>query len=86
MNLKAELLILGKIERAKGGSLFFTDNFLRFCNFSEDIDLAIDRIYLGFDGELSKNQRTNFRKKTSSYTTLASSFPVFRSNFGTTSE
>lgn len=35
--------------------------------FSEDIDLAIDRTFLGFDGELSKNQRTNLRKKTSSY-------------------
>ncbi len=35
--------------------------------FSEDIDLAIDRTFLGFDGKLSKNQRTNLRKKTSSY-------------------
>lgn len=35
--------------------------------FSEDVDLAIDRTYLGFDGELSKNQRTELRKKASSY-------------------
>lgn len=32
--------------------------------FSEDIDLAIDRGYLGFEGELSKNQRDNLRKTT----------------------
>jgi predicted nucleotidyltransferase component of viral defense system len=32
--------------------------------FSEDIDLAIDRGYFGFEGELSKNQRDNLRKTT----------------------
>lgn len=36
--------------------------------FSEDVDLAIDRSFLGFEGELSKNQRTELRKKASSYT------------------
>lgn len=36
--------------------------------FSEDVDLAIDRSFLGFKGELSKNQRTELRKKASSYT------------------
>ncbi len=45
MNLKAELQMLGKIKKAKRGSLFFTDDFLRFGNFSEDIDLAIDRTF-----------------------------------------
>ena len=30
--------------------------------FSEDVDLAIDRDYLGFGGELSKSQRTALRK------------------------
>ena len=35
--------------------------------FSEDIDLAIDRNFLGFEGELSKNQRTELRKATSRY-------------------
>ena len=32
--------------------------------FSEDIDLAIDRNYFGFTGELSKNQRDKLRKTT----------------------
>jgi predicted nucleotidyltransferase component of viral defense system len=36
--------------------------------FSEDVDLAIDRSFLGFKGELSKNQRTQLRKKASNYT------------------
>ena len=31
--------------------------------FSEDIDLAIDRSFLGFEGELSKNQIDKLRKK-----------------------
>jgi len=35
--------------------------------FSEDIDLAIDRSFFGYDGELSKKQRTKLRKETSSY-------------------
>ncbi|MFE3847251.1 nucleotidyl transferase AbiEii/AbiGii toxin family protein [Flavobacterium sp. LB3P45] len=35
--------------------------------FSEDIDLAIDRRFLNFDGELSKKQRTALRKAASTY-------------------
>lgn len=35
--------------------------------FSEDIDLAVDRNFLGYSGELSKKQRTKLRKETSSY-------------------
>jgi hypothetical protein len=35
--------------------------------FSEDVDLAIDREFLGFSGELSKNQRNALRKAASSY-------------------
>lgn len=35
--------------------------------FSEDIDLAIDREFLGFKGELSKNQRDKLRKKSGKY-------------------
>jgi predicted nucleotidyltransferase component of viral defense system len=31
--------------------------------FSEDIDLAVDRSFFGFDGELEKKERTNLRKK-----------------------
>jgi hypothetical protein len=47
--------------------------------FSEDIDLAIDRNFLGFSGELSKKERTKLRKRTSEY--LESSFlPLFINN------
>jgi hypothetical protein len=37
--------------------------------FSEDVDLSIDRTFLGFEGDLSKNQRTNLRKQAGIYTT-----------------
>ena len=37
--------------------------------FSEDVDLAVDRSFLGFEGILGKNQRTKLRKKSSSYIT-----------------
>ncbi len=36
--------------------------------FSEDVDLAIDREFLGFSGELSKDKRMELRKKASLYT------------------
>ncbi len=36
--------------------------------FSEDIDLAIDRGYLGFEGVLSKSKKTRLRKEASAYT------------------
>lgn len=35
--------------------------------FSEDVDLAIDRQFLGFDGELTKKQITALRKTANSY-------------------
>ncbi len=35
--------------------------------FSEDVDLAIDRSFFGFSGDLSKNQRTQLRKTAGSY-------------------
>ncbi len=35
--------------------------------FSEDIDLAIDRNFMGFSGVLSKKERTKLRKVTSEY-------------------
>lgn len=35
--------------------------------FSEDIDLAIDRDFLGFEGELSKSERTKLRKAAKLY-------------------
>jgi predicted nucleotidyltransferase component of viral defense system len=37
--------------------------------FSEDIDLAIDKEFFGFAGELGKNQRDKLRKKAGAYTT-----------------
>jgi hypothetical protein len=37
--------------------------------FSEDIDLAIDKEFFGFTGELGKNQRDKLRKKAGMYTT-----------------
>jgi len=35
--------------------------------FSEDVDLAVDRKFLGFEGDLGKNQRTKLRKASSKY-------------------
>lgn len=35
--------------------------------FSEDVDLAVDRSFFGFDGDLSKKQRTQLRKAASKY-------------------
>lgn len=35
--------------------------------FSEDIDLAIDRKFMGFSGDLTKKERTKLRKATSEY-------------------
>lgn len=35
--------------------------------FSEDIDLAVDRSYFGFQGDLKKNQRTKLRKTAQIY-------------------
>jgi len=37
--------------------------------FSEDIDLAIDKKFFGFTGELGKNQRDKLRKTAGAYTT-----------------
>lgn len=37
--------------------------------FSEDIALAVDRTFFGFEGELGKNQRTNLRKAANKYIT-----------------
>lgn len=51
----------------KGGtSLSKSWNLIQ--RFSEDIDLAIDRKFLGFDGVLSKNKRTQLRKVANRYT------------------
>jgi hypothetical protein len=36
--------------------------------FSEDLDLAIDRVFLGFEGSLTKRQRTQLRKAANLFT------------------
>lgn len=51
----------------KGGTSL-SKAFKLIDRFSEDVDLAIDRDYLGFGGELSKNQRTALRKAASAFT------------------
>lgn len=59
---------IGKHMVFKGGtSLSKAWNLIE--RFSEDIDLAIDRNFFGFTGELSKNQRTNLRRETNKYIT-----------------
>ena len=51
----------------KGGtSLSKSWNLIQ--RFSEDIDLAIDRKFLGFEGDLSKSKRTQLRKAANRYT------------------
>lgn len=48
--------------------------------FSEDIDLAIDRSFFGFQGMLSKNQRTKLRKASNEYITTVL-YPVLKEQF-----
>jgi predicted nucleotidyltransferase component of viral defense system len=48
--------------------------------FSEDIDLAVDRGFFGFEGELGKNQRTNLRKAANKYIT-ETLFPELKEDF-----
>lgn len=48
--------------------------------FSEDIDLAVDRKFYGFEGDLKKKQRTNLRKKANTYITQ-SLYPEMESRF-----
>ena len=59
MELVAHLVFKGGTSLSKAWRLI--------DRFSEDIDLAIDRTFFGFEGELSKNQRTNLRKSASTY-------------------
>lgn len=59
-------LPIGKYLVFKGGtSLSKAWNLIE--RFSEDIDLAIDRSFWGFEGELSKNQIDKLRKKSCQY-------------------
>ena len=48
--------------------------------FSEDVDLAIDRKFLGFEGELSKKQITALRKTANSYVS-EKFYPELQSEF-----
>lgn len=48
--------------------------------FSEDIDLAVDRSFFGYEGDLSKNQRTKLRRESSSYIS-ESLFPKLQEMF-----
>ncbi len=57
---------IGKHMVFKGGtSLSKAWNIIE--RFSEDIDLAVDRSFFGFDGELGKSQWTKLRKTANSY-------------------
>ena len=59
-------LEIGKHLVFKGGtSLSKAWNLIE--RFSEDIDLAVDRSFYGFKGDLSKSQRTKLRKTASAY-------------------
>ena len=48
--------------------------------FSEDIDLAVDRSYFGYEGELTKRERTNLRRETSAYISTIL-FPELKERF-----
>lgn len=59
---------IGKYLVFKGGtSLSKAWNLIN--RFSEDIDLAIDREFFGFEGELSKQEISSLRKKANKYLT-----------------
>jgi Nucleotidyl transferase AbiEii toxin, Type IV TA system len=59
-------LPIGKHLVFKGGTSL-SKGWQLIERFSEDIDLAIDRSFLGFEGELSKNQIDKLRKKSCNY-------------------
>ena len=48
--------------------------------FSEDIDLAVDRTFFNFEGELSKKEKTNLRKQASKYISERF-YPELKNNF-----
>ncbi|MBL4561427.1 MAG: nucleotidyl transferase AbiEii/AbiGii toxin family protein [Labilibaculum sp.] len=48
--------------------------------FSEDIDLAVDRSFFGFEGKLGKKQRTKLRKTANLYIT-ETLYPKLQQNF-----
>lgn len=61
MEIAAHLVFKGGTSLSKAWKLI--------NRFSEDIDLAIDRAYWGYSGELNKNQRDKLRKEAGAYTT-----------------
>jgi hypothetical protein len=61
MPIAAHLVFKGGTSLSKAWKLII--------RFSEDIDLAIDKSFFGFTGELRKNQRDKLRKTAGAYTT-----------------
>ncbi len=59
---------IGKYMVFKGGTSL-SKSWRLIERFSEDIDLAVDRSFFGFEGELGKNQRTKLRKASNAYIT-----------------
>lgn len=59
-------LPIGKHLVFKGGTSL-SKGWQLIERFSEDIDIAIDRSFLGFEGELSKSQIDKLRKKSCAY-------------------
>jgi predicted nucleotidyltransferase component of viral defense system len=55
LNYSPRIVFKGGTSLSKGWNLIE--------RFSEDIDLAIDRKFFGFDGDISKSQIKNLRKK-----------------------
>ena len=60
MNIDKHLVFKGGTSLSKAWKLI--------NRFSEDIDLAIDKEYFGFNGDLNKNQRDKLRKTAGAYT------------------
>lgn len=72
-------LEIGKALVFKGGTSL-SKVWGLISRFSEDIDLAVDRSFFGYEGELSKSQRTKLRKDSSEYIT-ESLFPELQEVF-----
>lgn len=72
-------LEIGKALVFKGGTSL-SKAWGLISRFSEDIDLAVDRSFFGYEEELSKSQRTKLRKDSSVYIT-ESLFPELQEAF-----
>ena len=73
-----ETSVAGHLVFKGGTSLSKAWNVLR--RFSEDIDLAINREFFGFTGDLSKNKRDKLRKQSGSYV-AHTFFPELKARF-----